>query len=161
MEQHIAKKCKIKSRKLGGHLKHAFLILGLGRIWEKSGKAVCWGPISTDVLLALRALSNYLYMCEEMSPACESHETEYVWITRNNSLAVFSKWLPLWLITWNATTALSAVATFGSCLRGIWQNSDRPFCNGGAVLQSGSCFVKWQQVYLVHLRQFLLWCRIM
>ena len=73
----LTKVCKIMSRKLEAQLKHAFPSLGLGRIWEKSGKAFCWGAISTDALLALRALSK-LY--PDMWPACELHETSWDWI---------------------------------------------------------------------------------
>ena len=68
-----------------------------------------------------KTISRYVKLFEDMWPACELHETEYVWIIRKKkSLVVFSKWLPLWLIAWNATTALSAVATCGS-----WEESDR------------------------------------
>ena len=162
----LTKVCKIMSRKLEAQLKHAFPSLGLGRIWEKSGKAFCWGATSTDALLALRALSK-LY--PDMWPACELHETSWDWIiwdwirlnhTEGKTTVVdgcslfkiltpfdsatFRDWshgmLPqLCLSNLEEMNGFSIgvyaqyhVATFGSFLRGIWQNSDRPFCNGGA-----------------------------
>ena len=168
----LTKVCKIMSRKLEAQLKHAFPSLGLGRIWEKSGKAFCWGAISTDALLALRALSK-LY--PDMWAACELHETSWDWIIwdwirLNHTEGKNGRRCPFWLcdipwlITWNATTALP-VESWGNewvqhwqyrlssmlpHLGLFWEESDRTPTDRSAMEEPvmGSRFVKWHQINL-------------